>query len=58
METIQAKSKIDALKKIGYSNIYFKGNIPYSYKNNIYSFEIYAIKMAKNEYYIFKKRIK
>jgi hypothetical protein len=58
METITAKNKIEALKKIGLNNIYFKGNTPYGYKHNIYSYEVYAVKMAKNSYYMYEKKIK
>ncbi len=57
METITAKNKIEALKKSGFEIIYFKGNKPYGYINTIYSYNVYAIKIAKNEYYISKERI-
>jgi hypothetical protein len=57
METIIAKNKIDALKKAGHERIYFKGNKPYAYVNSIYSYHIYAIVIAKGEYYISKERV-
>lgn len=58
METIQAKNKIDALKKAGYSKIYFSGNKPYSVSNSIYHYHVYAVRISEGEYFISKERQK
>ena len=56
METIKAKTKIDALKQF-YDKIYWTGNTPYAYTYSIYSYKIFAIKMAKGEYYLYQKKL-
>ena len=56
MKTIKAKTKLDALKQF-YHNIYWKGNTPYAYIYAIYSYQVFAIKIAKGEYYLYKKQL-
>lgn len=54
--TIQAKTKIEALKKAGFSNIYFRGNTPYSVVRGIHTYHVFAIKTSKGEFYISEER--
>lgn len=46
--TINAKSKLEALKLAGYEQIYWKGNTPYSPIGHIYPKNVYAIKKPKD----------
>jgi hypothetical protein len=57
METIKAKTKLEALKIAGYKNIYWKGQKPYACSYGIYTSHVYAIKMAKGEFYISQERV-
>ena len=54
---IQAKNKIEALKKSGYDRIYFKGNKPYSVIWSIYTSYVYAIRVSYGNYIIVIERI-
>jgi len=58
METIKAKSKLEALKTLNYDYIYWKGNKPYCQKYGIYTYNIFASKVGKNEYIIISERVK
>lgn len=42
-EQVQAKSKLQALKNLGYENIYWKGNTPYSVYQGLQWTNVYVI---------------
>jgi hypothetical protein len=54
--SVSAKNKVDALKSYGYEQIYFKGNNPYVVEWGIYVYHIFALRIKKGEYLIFKER--
>ena len=57
METIKAPTKLKALKLAGFDSIYWKGNKPYAYINGIYSYHVYAIKIANGEFFLSQERV-
>ena len=57
METIKAKTKFEALKLSGFDKIYWKGQKPYACSYGIYTSHVFAIKVAKGEFYISQERV-
>ena len=57
MDIIKAKTKIEALKQSGFDKIYFKGNKPYACTYGIYTYYVYAIKIANREFFISHERV-